>query len=58
MQFGNACTNAEVCEEDDMKRIENIYMTFLKLLYVEVCRTLFEKDKLLFSFNMIVKLMI
>jgi len=32
MQFNNACTNAEPCEDDDMKRIDNIYMTFLKLL--------------------------
>jgi len=37
-------------------RIDNIYNTFLKRLYVEVCRTLFNKDKLLFSFNMTVKL--
>lgn len=32
MQFENACTKAEPCEDDDMKRIDNIYMTFLKLL--------------------------
>lgn len=57
MQFENACERAEP-DEDDMKRIENIYITFLKLLYIEVCRTLFDKDKLLFSFNMIMKLMI
>jgi len=41
---------------DDEVRILNIYNTFLKKLYVEVCRTLFEKDKLLFSLNVTMKI--
>jgi len=42
---------------DGAKRAEYINKTFLDQLYVQVCRSLFEKDKLLFSFLLCIKLL-
>jgi dynein heavy chain len=42
---------------DKTARIMNITKTFTKLLYKNVCRSLFEKDKLLFSFLLAMKIM-
>jgi dynein heavy chain len=40
------------------KRLTALINKFLELLYVSVCRSLFEKDKLLFSFLLATKMML
>ncbi|CUG85918.1 dynein heavy chain, putative [Bodo saltans] len=46
---------SEKCEEVE-ERIQNIRSTFQSSLYVKICRSLFAKDQLLFSFIMCLKL--
>jgi len=41
---------------DINKRLVNIKSTFLFSIYKNICISLFEKDKLLFSFSMAIKL--
>lgn len=43
--------------QDIVKRVNSLNKTFLKLLYENVCRSLFEKDKLLYSMLLNHKLM-
>eukprot|EP00801_Mesodinium_rubrum_P000083 Mrub_00083.p1 GENE.Mrub_00083~~Mrub_00083.p1 ORF type:complete len:1986 (+),score=436.27 Mrub_00083:724-5958(+) len=53
--FSKSADEAEQTSEDE-SRIINIYQKFLEKLYTQVCRTLFEKDKLLFAFNMTIRI--
>jgi dynein heavy chain len=54
--FGD-CVRSLPMEENRLKRIKDINKKFTKDLYDSSCRSLFEKDKLLFSFVMAVKIM-
>jgi len=53
--FEASTQSAEKSAETSV-RIDNIWRNVLKNTYTEVCRTLLQKDRILFSFNMIVKL--
>jgi len=48
--FVRGVQNSEPAEDDVPKRIENLNDFFTKLIYRNVCRSLFERHKMLFSF--------
>ncbi|RNF10243.1 dynein heavy chain 7, axonemal isoform X1 [Trypanosoma conorhini] len=53
--FQESLQQSEVSEEVDT-RIENIRTTFQRSLYKRICRSLFARDQLLFSFTMCLKI--
>jgi len=42
--------------KDTKSRVRQLKADFLKILYSNICRSLFEKHKLMFAFNMAIKL--
>jgi len=42
--------------KDTKSRVRQLKSDFLKILYSNICRSLFEKHKLMFAFNMAIKL--
>ena len=54
--FQAALQSSEKSEEIP-ERIHNINSTFQSSLYVKICRSLFAKDQLLFSFIMVLKVL-
>jgi dynein heavy chain len=53
--FTQAIADAPLADELDV-RSENLNKEFLSSLYRNICRSLFEKDKMIFSFLLCIKL--
>ena len=54
--FKSAIDQSEASEFIE-QRVESITHNFTKLVYKNICRSLFEKDKILFSFLLAVKML-
>jgi len=55
--FGNSIEHSPKAPNDVQQRITNLNTAFTFNLYENICRSLFERHKMLFSFAMTIKVL-